>query len=98
MEHFGLRRRLGVIFLKRVAERLSEKWSKSMKVNRKLTSEKEIGHLLLQNRSHKVWDCHGMVLDPKIPYQISKNIDFPQVFKVLGPGTSKNIDLIFVQI
>ena len=73
--HFGLRGRIGVIFSKRVADRPSEKWSKIPKIVRKWTSEMGIGYLLLQNRSQKVWERHGMVLDPKIPYQILKNID-----------------------
>ena len=88
MEHFGLRGRIGVIFSKRVADRPSENLSKIPKFVRKLTSERGIGHLLLQNRSQKVWERHGMVLDPKIPYQMSKNIDFGVSGSTGGPGSS----------
>ena len=76
IEPFGLRGRTRVNLLKRVADRGTKNWSKTTKTDRMRTSEKEMGHLLLQNRSQKVWERHGMVLGPKIPYQILKNIDF----------------------
>ena len=76
MQHFGLRGRIGSIFSKGVADRASENWSKTKKMDPKFASEKENDHLQLQNRSQGVWERFGMALDPKVPYQISKNIDF----------------------
>ena len=72
-------------FPKRVADQPSENWSK---MDRNRMSEQENYHLLLQNLSQGIWERFGMVLDPKIPYQISKNIDFRVSGVDGGPGGS----------
>jgi len=61
---------------------------KSMNIVRNFTSERGIGHLVLQNQSQKVWERHGMVLDPKIPYQILKTHRFWVSGSAGGPGRS----------